>query len=367
MRIASVTTSWPRHAEDYAGRFVFDLHAALEAAGHELITLAPAALSAPAEEEGKAGLVLRLGKTDGSCFYADGMEANLRRNPGVAWSLRKFLGLAKTELSRLTYDLGLAHWVLPSALAFPRKRGIPLMGVMHGGDAHWLGRPIGSGLLRRIFLSRCDAVAFTSARNQARFEAYARSHPTRLVRMGSPAEIGVSPDAELPPEFVLGVGRLDRLKGFDDLIRALEGQDLPLVLVGDGIERTGLESLAKSLSVTLRFLGVQPSSVVRGIMAAARLVVIPSRRHPSGREEGTPLVLMEALHAGIPILGSRTGGIPEVLPESHTFPSGDVQALAALILQARQGQIPALSTELAWTPERSAKELLQLASEVIAS
>ena len=124
-----------------------------------------------------------------------------------------------------------------------------------------------------------------------------------------------------------------RYKGFDVLLRAVRccldlNLDLKLVLVGEGQYRRELEALADSLGVGrhVTFTGQLPSgSAIRERLDRAHLFVMPSRT------EGMPSAMLEAMARGLPCLGSRIGGIPELLPENDLVMPGDVPNLAAKI------------------------------------
>jgi glycosyltransferase involved in cell wall biosynthesis len=106
------------------------------------------------------------------------------------------------------------------------------------------------------------------------------------------------------------VGRCSTEKGLDVLLAALQrAGDPPFLIVGDGPERPALEILASRLRLAnTRFLGRRPHDEVRRLMAAARYVAIPSVS-----EENAPLVALEALSAGRPLLVSERGGLPELV------------------------------------------------------
>jgi len=103
-----------------------------------------------------------------------------------------------------------------------------------------------------------------------------------------------------------------------------------VVLVGDGPERPGLERLVARLRLTRRvhFLGFVPHEQVAGLLGAADVLAMPSRYE----ELGTALV--EGMQAGLPIVASDTGGIPQVIEHGRTgllVPPGDPEALAAAL------------------------------------
>jgi glycosyltransferase involved in cell wall biosynthesis len=101
------------------------------------------------------------------------------------------------------------------------------------------------------------------------------------------------------------IGRMTPEKGADLLVQALEplaGRDAEIVLIGEGPERARLESEA---GAGFRFAGLVPEAS-RYITAFDVLVI-------SSRTEGTPMVLLEAMQAGVPVVAFRVGGIPNVL------------------------------------------------------
>jgi glycosyltransferase involved in cell wall biosynthesis len=141
----------------------------------------------------------------------------------------------------------------------------------------------------------------------------------RLIRGGLPAErIEVKPNFVPDPGprtcsaassgTVLYVGRLSAEKGVELLVEAwqrLGDGPLELVIVGDGPLR---ERLERRPVPRLRFTGRLPEDEVRRQMLAARALVLPSVWY-----EGQPMTALEALAAGLPVLGSDIGGVSELL------------------------------------------------------
>lgn len=122
-------------------------------------------------------------------------------------------------------------------------------------------------------------------------------------------------------------------KGPDVLISAVsecvKGRlDVRLVFVGDGKHRRHLESKTEKLGLTerIRFAGnLAFREAVRAELDRADLFVLPSR------QEGLPKAMVEAMARALPCIGSRVGGIPELLPSADLVPPGDPLALAAKI------------------------------------
>ncbi len=146
------------------------------------------------------------------------------------------------------------------------------------------------------------------------------SAETRPVRPlpGDPA-----PDRPL----VLAAGRLAAQKGFGTLLEAAplwrDMQPEPLlVIAGEGPLEAGLKSQAARLRLDARFLGHRDD--VPALLAAAAVFVLPSVW------EGQPLILQEALRAGVPIVATRAGGTPELTGDDAALlvPAGDARRLA---------------------------------------
>ena len=122
------------------------------------------------------------------------------------------------------------------------------------------------------------------------------------------------------PRTVLAVGSLEKIKGFDYLIRAIanlarRGVDVELELVGDGPERPRLEQLAAHLGISSRvaFRGLLTFDRVQAAMTEATMLV-----HPSiGLGDAVPTVIKEAMAVGTPVVASRVAGIPELLDEGR--------------------------------------------------
>ncbi|SMY06880.1 glycosyltransferase [Flavimaricola marinus] len=138
-----------------------------------------------------------------------------------------------------------------------------------------------------------------------------------------------------PGQDLLFVGRLAAVKGVPVLFEALAEArtslpNLRLTLIGDGLDRPALETLAKSmgLSDAITFAGYKNQTEVAEALAKADLLVLPSFA------EGVPVVLMEAMAAGKPVVATQVGGVGELVDSGHTghlVPPGDGRALAKAI------------------------------------
>jgi glycosyltransferase involved in cell wall biosynthesis len=125
------------------------------------------------------------------------------------------------------------------------------------------------------------------------------------------SRLGIQPEDRV----ILTIGRFSKEKAQSDLLDAFarlsqgpsQSDDLRLVLVGDGPERENLTRQAEALGISSAIVFAGQVSNVNPFYAMARLFVLPSR------SEGSPNVLLEALAAGVPIVATAVGGVPEVI------------------------------------------------------
>ena len=152
-------------------------------------------------------------------------------------------------------------------------------------------------------------------------DAGAASEKVRVHRLGIRLEDFPFVDrrGRSGPPLMLAVGRLVEKKGFEHLIRAMrlagDRSAFRARIVGDGPLRQSLEALARSngLSDRIEFLGWRSGPEVSELMVGADLFVAPSVTAGDGDMEGMPLVITEAMSTGLPTVGSRHSGIPEVV------------------------------------------------------
>jgi glycosyltransferase involved in cell wall biosynthesis len=192
------------------------------------------------------------------------------------------------------------------------------------------------------------------------------------VTGGMPAP-PAAPRPDLPPGFLLFVGRLRIRKGVEVLLHALDvlrrqgTPPPPLVVAGDGEHRIALAATAARLGLdgaAVRFLGRTDAAGVRALLAAARALVVPSTY------EGMPLVVLEAMEAGVPVVASRVSGIPEVVVDGETgwlVPPEEPAALAAALAEvtgdgeeaARRGAVGRRRVEERYRPRHAAERWLE--------
>lgn len=129
------------------------------------------------------------------------------------------------------------------------------------------------------------------------------------------------------------VGRLVAEKGLDVLMEAARPLDVQLLIVGDGPERARLEGRAVAWPPGKAvFTGAVAHEAVPDYLAVLDALVLPSRTTTAWAEQFGH-VLIEAMAAGVPVVGSASAAIPEVVADAGLlFPEGDVEALRGRLL-----------------------------------
>jgi glycosyltransferase involved in cell wall biosynthesis len=207
----------------------------------------------------------------------------------------------------------------------------------HGGSLHYdWSSPTGFLYLtlERALMQRTDLLLFESAYGGDAFRAKIGNPGARarVVHNGiTAAEFATVTPARQAGDLVF-VGELRALKGVDVLLDAIglmarRGRSLSAVIVGDGPDRAAFEAQARQQQLAVRFAGALPARAAFGL---GRVLVVPSRA------ESLPYVVLEAAAAGLPLVATRVGGIPEIFgPDAGVLvAAGDAAALAAGIAQA---------------------------------
>ena len=290
MRVLVLTTSYPRHEADFAGRFLADTVERLRERGLDVEIIAPG--------HGFADFGLACGA---------GIMANARRRPWAVPPLLASMTRAARRSARRA-DVVHAHW-LPNGLAAALS-GKPFVLTLHGTDVALAERA--PALARPVVRRARVAIGVSRALAEAAERLGARD--ARVVPNGVAIPDEVVGEAD-PPE-VLYAGRLSPEKGIEDLLTVAEG--LQLVVAGAGPLRPQVPQA----------LGMLPREELSRLYGQAAVVVFPSRR------DGFPVACAEAMAHGRPVVATAVGGLPDMVVDGETgllVPPGDPRALRAAI------------------------------------
>ncbi|SNR66682.1 glycosyltransferase [Paracoccus sediminis] len=230
-------------------------------------------------------------------------------------------------------------------------------------------------------IAAADFVACIShfARSQAMIHADPADWPKlRIVHCAvDPARYADAGDGDLRgpqgPVRLVFVGRLAPVKGVRVLLDAVgkalaRGADLHLTVIGDGPDRATLQAAAAPLGGAVRFTGYRSQDEVAAHLAESDLFVLASFA------EGVPVVLMEAMASGLPVVATRIAGIPELVDDGKSgaiVAPGDAAALADAIarlaadpeLRRRMGRAGRAAVSRDFALQTEAARLARLFSE----
>ena len=249
---------------------------------------------------------------------------------------------AAREMAAAGVDHVHCHFATHPALAgfiVHRLVGIPYSFTGHGSDLHVDRTMLPAKVAEATF------VVTISEDNRRLIEA--TCGPASIGRV-EVIHCGVDPQAFHPVERppgprlrIVAVGTLHEVKGQAHLVdacRILADQDVAFTcrMIGDGPDRDRLAERIEShgLSDRVQLAGRMTSDEVARALAEADVLVTPSVPTRSGKREGIPVVLMEAMAAGLPVVASRLSGIPELVEDGvsgHLVPPADPAALAAAL------------------------------------
>jgi colanic acid/amylovoran biosynthesis glycosyltransferase len=247
----------------------------------------------------------------------------------------------------------------PAAAAFiiNQLNGIPYSFTAHGSDLH---------RDRHMLREKVTSSAFVATISEYNKELIiSECHgeyrdKVTVIHCGVDTEVFRFRSGETPyekgekPFMIICVGTLHEVKGQAVLIRACRklhenGIDFTCHFVGDGPDRTTLTELVNQAGISgkVRFHGRQKRERIAELLQEADVLVAPSVPTKDGRREGIPVVLMEAMSSGVPVITSNISGIPELVVDERTgllVPPGDATSLAAAL--ERYHQDPALRKRL---------------------
>jgi glycosyltransferase involved in cell wall biosynthesis len=346
MNLLVISHNYPRFVGDPAGAFVQRIATRAAARGWGVRVLAPHTRGA-AEAEEDAGVRVRrfryapdwlerVGYTGDPAQRASRSPAVLTALPAYVWAFRRAVRGAVAEQRP---DVVHAHWWLPGGW-FARATGQPFLLTCHGSDVRLLEHRRFRVAAARVF-PRARVVTSISRFLADEIAGWFPAVGPRLQILPMPVDVAhfergrCCPKAE-PPR-ILYAGNLVRSKGVEVLLRAvaqLRGEGVPcrLRILGEGSEEAALRRLSTELSLgpAVEWSPFVKQDRMPDEYGAATVTVLPSR----GKAEGLGLALVEALLAGSAAIGTRVGGIPEIVEDGVTgllVSDGSVGDLAAAL------------------------------------
>lgn len=222
-----------------------------------------------------------------------------------------------------------------------RLVGLPYSFTAHGSDLH-VDRHM---LCQKVAAARFVVAISEDNRRVIEADCPMATGRVRVIHCGVDTAVfqpmndrsAAKADGERRLEIV-AIGTLHEVKGQAVLVEACRvlsarGIAFRARFVGEGPDRRMLEQCiaAAGLGDHVELVGARTRDDIAGMLAAADVLVAPSVPTRAGKREGIPVVLMEAMASGLPVVASRLSGIPEIVRDGENgrlFPPGDAHALA---------------------------------------
>ena len=284
------------------------------------------------------------------------------RTPVSLWSHRRLLAALCSVACRESVGHIHAEFAdLPGLLAAAasQKLGCSYSVGIHARDIYACKYSLGHLFSKALFVTACNAAA--GAELLRRCPALTgRLHvvPHGILLDQWPFNDRVYCPRD--PLQILFVGRFVEKKGIEHLLRALAGgetRQFALTLVGSGPGEAALRELASSLEIeaSVTWAGVIPRRAVPEYLRASDCLVVPSVVAADGDRDGIPNVAVEAMAAGVPVVATTVGGIPEAISDHTGWPcrAGDPEDLRRRLSEIRQ------NPRLAEAKRRTARTLVE--------
>lgn len=246
-------------------------------------------------------------------------------------------------------DLFHVHYAIPHAASaflareMVAERRVRLVTTLHGTDITLVGADPSFFRLTKFTIERSDGVtAVSEFLRRETIERFGIARPVVTIpNFVDPERFTPSRKKELREQFGLGCGpvlmhasNFRRVKNVRDVVkvfaRVAEKRPACLVLVGDGPEREPAAILAEEYGISDRVFFMGDQKEVEAILPAADVFLLPSSQESFG------LVALEAMSCGVPVIGCRAGGLPELIVHGETgflYEVGDVEGMAGAALE----------------------------------
>ncbi len=253
------------------------------------------------------------------------LRAPMWRNPGLGdfAAARTVMGHARPLKLDVLHGHGAKGGAYARLAARQLKRegqSVKAFYTPHGGTLNFKPGTLETRVflkLERVLERFTDGLIFESAFAARIYKerVSAAGVPQRIIPNGLQPDDFIRPDPDAAATDVLFVGELRHLKGVDVLLKAIaelnKTRRVTATIVGTGPDETELESFSAALGLenAVVFTGALPA---REAFRLGRIMIVPSRA------ESFPYIVLEAAAAGLPLIATSAGGIPEIVYGTNT-------------------------------------------------
>jgi glycosyltransferase involved in cell wall biosynthesis len=344
-----LASTYPRHARDHEPSFVHELSRRL-LAHFDVVVLTSRSPGASRLEWLDSIEVHRYAYAPRgleTLVYGGGIATHLKRTPWK-WLLvpgfvfAQWLAARRIMKSR-RIDLVHAHWLLPQgwiARVLRTSTGAPAYVVTaHGVDVYGFRGATALRLKRKVAADSAAMSVVSAAMRHAALEDGLAPPRIDVIPMGVDLRERFVADADVARDSheILFVGRLVEKKGVANLIAAMprvlaQHPRAHLSIAGFGPLRAELEASVRALGIenSVQFLGAFPQAELPSLYRRAGVLAAPFVRARSGDREGLPVVLMEAIGCGCPVIAGEVPGVRDLLGDDADdlcVPPGNIEAL----------------------------------------
>jgi len=353
MKVCILTTSFPLGKGDISGMFVLEKARHLVRQGVDVTVLAPHHVGAPLNEVFQGIKIHRFRYFVPERFqrlcYGSGIPNNIREYPWtkIQIPILLLMFIFNTIIHGRNSDIIHAHWSLAGLAGYivARLFNKPVVLTMHQGTTRSFS------FIERLLLEKVDYVLCNSSYTHSHVISTARPKRIKII----PPSVDIEKFKPIPthPEdyklilntpsnkiILFTLGRLVEWKGHRYLIQALkfltDTSQCHLLIGGEGTLYNQLKQQVQeeNLAHKVNFLGHIPGHLLPKYYSLADIYVQPSIIDKDGTTEGLGVTLLEALSCGTPCIGSRVGGIPDVILEGkngYLSDPGNPQSIAEKI------------------------------------
>jgi glycosyltransferase involved in cell wall biosynthesis len=352
IRLLMLTHNYPRFRGDFAGVFISLLAKRLAETNLRPVVLAPHDEGAPEYEQTDGVIVYRFryarDPAHQNLAYRGNMQQVVFGSVAGPWRFRRFLrdfhSAARDVIREENIQIVCGHWLIPAGMVMKRLAAtcdVPMILSSHGTDIRLMtgfGRPA-----YRYFKSFCRTLRrWTVVSSYLRDQVLGldASLADRLTILPLPHDETIffqDESTESVPSLIVSVTRFTHQKRVDYLIKAfarVAGSEpaARLQIYGSGPLQAQVEQLigGSGLSDRVTIYAPVPQTELRAVYNRAAVVVLNSF------EEGFGLALSEAMMCGAAVIGTASGGIPDIVADRQRgllVPPDDVEALAQAMLE----------------------------------